>query len=181
MLQQTRVKAVLNYYKVFLIKFPNIRSLALAREKDILIAWAGLGYYRRAINLHKTAKVIFKEYDGIIPSEKIVLRKLPGIGEYTSAAIASFAYGKEELVIDTNVERFIKRIFNLQDDRARGNKIKELGEKLFPKRKRGDFAQAIMDFSNDYCTKLNPKCKICIKALKFQANSSSYNNFLIRG
>ncbi len=162
MLQQTRVKAVLDYYKAFLIKFPDIKSLALAREKDILIAWAGLGYYRRAINLHRTAKIINKEYGGIIPSEKIVLRKLPGIGEYTSSAIASFAYGKEELVIDTNVERFIQRIFNIKQDTSKVYKIKELGEKLFPKKKRSDFAQAIMDFSNDYCTKLRPKCNTCI-------------------
>ena len=87
MLQQTRVKAVLSYYKIFLNKFPDIRSLALASEKDVLIAWAGLGYYRRAPNLHKTAKIIYNEYKGIIPSEKIVLKTLPGIGEYTSSAI----------------------------------------------------------------------------------------------
>ena len=162
MLQQTRVKAVLDYYKVFLIKFPDIKSLALASEKEVLIAWSGLGYYRRAFNLHRAAKIIYKEYNGIIPSEKIVLRTLPGIGEYTSSAIASFAFGKEELVIDTNVERFIKRIFNIKDDSSRRYNIKELGEKLFPKKKRGDFAQAIMDFSNDYCTKLRPKCNNCI-------------------
>ena len=162
MLQQTRVNTVLGYYKGFLKKFPDIKSLALAKEQDILLAWAGLGYYRRAINLHKTAKAIVLEYNGIIPSEKILLKKLPGIGEYTSSAIASFAYGKEELIIDTNIERFINRIFNVKIEDLSTKKTKYLGEKIFPAKNRGDFAQAIMDFSNDYCTKINPKCKVCI-------------------
>ena len=162
MLQQTRVNTVLGYYEGFLKKFPDITSLALAKEQDILLAWAGLGYYRRAINLHKTAKVVIKEYNGIIPSDKKLLKKLPGIGEYTSSAISSFAYGKEELVIDTNVERFINRIFNVKIEKLSPNKLKELGEKIFPKKNRGDFAQAIMDFSNDYCTKISPKCNVCI-------------------
>lgn len=162
MLQQTRVNAVLEYYKNFLKKFPDLESLACANENDILVAWSGLGYYRRARNLHKTAKIIIKEYESRIPSDKIVLKQLPGIGEYTSSAIASFAFGKEELVIDTNVERFIKRIFNINASELSLIRIKELGEIIFPKKNRGDFAQAIMDFSNDYCTKLSPKCSACI-------------------
>ena len=162
MLQQTRVNTVLDYYKVFLDKFPDIRALALAKEEEVLITWSGLGYYRRAINLHRTAKIIVNDYGGIIPSDKGVLKNLPGIGEYTSSAIASFAYGREELAIDTNVERFIKRIFNINSSKLSPIRIKELGEIIFPKKNRGDFAQAIMDFSNDYCTKLSPKCSSCI-------------------
>ena len=134
MLQQTRVNTVLGYYKDFLKKFPDIKSLALAKEQDILLAWAGLGYYRRTINLHKTAKAIIVEYNGIIPSEKKLL-KLPGIGEYTSSAIASFAYGKEELIIDTNIERFINRIFNVKTKDLSTKKTKYLGEKIFSSKK----------------------------------------------
>ncbi len=177
MLQQTRVNAVLDYYKVFLDKFPDIRSLALAKEEEVLITWSGLGYYRRAINLHRTAKIIVKDYDGIIPSDKGVLKNLPGIGEYTSSAIASFAFGREELAIDTNVERFIKRIFNIKDNNLNSNKTKELGYKLFPTKKRGDFSQAIMDFSNDFCIKLRPKCKTCI--ISDYCEYQHINNFKI--
>ena len=86
--------------------------LALASNEEVLKSWSGMGYYRRAINLHKTAKIILKDYNGIIPSEKKKLINLPGIGDYTSVAISSFAYGKDEIVIDTNVERFITRIHN---------------------------------------------------------------------
>ena len=146
MLQQTRVNAVLDYYKVFLDKFPDIRALALAKEEEVLITWSGLGYYRRAINLHRTAKIIVKEYGGIIPSDKGVLKNLPGIGEYTSSAIASFAYGREELAIDTNVERFIKRIFNIKDNNLNANKTKELGYKLFSTKKEVTFLRLLWTF-----------------------------------
>ena len=116
MLQQTRVQTVIKYYKNFLQEFPNIKALALAREEKVLKAWAGMGYYRRALNLHSTAKIICKKFNGKIPSEKTILKQLPGIGEYTSSAIASFAFGKEELVIDTNVERFVNRVFNVKNN-----------------------------------------------------------------
>ena len=162
MLQQTRVNTVLKYFKKFLKKFPNLKMLALASNEEVLKSWSGMGYYRRAINLHKTAKIILKDYQGIIPSEKKKLINLPGIGDYTSAAIASFAYGKDEIVIDTNVERFITRIYNIEYKKIDKKKKEELAKNIFPKFNKGDFAQAIMDFSNDYCIKLNPKCDICV-------------------
>ncbi len=162
MLQQTRVSTVLKYYKNFLEKFPNLKALALAKSEEVLKIWSGMGYYRRAINLHNSARIIIKKYDGKIPSEKEKLKKLPGIGEYTSSAIASFAFGKDEVVIDTNVDRFISRIFNINYGKLKNFKKKAFEDKLFPRENKGDFAQAVMDFSNEYCLKLNPKCDICI-------------------
>ncbi len=162
MLQQTRVKTVLKYYKKFLKEFPNIKTLALASEEKVLRAWSGMGYYRRALNLHATAKIILKKYNKKIPGEKKVLITLPGIGEYTSSAIASFAFNKDEIVIDTNVERFINRIFNIKYNKIKYNHTKLLATKVFPKKNKGNFAQAIMDFSNEYCIKLNPRCNVCL-------------------
>ena len=162
MLQQTRVNTVLKYYKKFLVKFPNLKALAIAKNEEVLKMWSGMGYYKRAINLHNSAKIIVKNFAGKIPSEKEELKKLPGIGEYTSSAISSFAFGKDEVVIDTNVDRFISRIFNVNYRELKSAQKKVFENKLFPKKNKGDFAQAIMDFSNEYCLKLNPKCEICI-------------------
>ena len=132
MLQQTRVNTVLKYFKKFLKKFPNLKMLALASNEEVLKSWSGMGYYRRAINLHKTAKIILKDYNGIIPSEKNKLLNFPGIGDYTSAAISCFAYGKDEIVIDTNVERFITRIHNF-DYKKIDKKKKRLSKKYISK------------------------------------------------
>ncbi len=162
MLQQTRVKTVLKYYKNFITLFPDIKTLALASEEKVLKAWSGMGYYRRALNLHATAKIILKKYNKKIPGEKKVLITFPGIGEYTSSAIASFAFGKDEVVIDTNVERFINRIFNIKYNKIKHYHTKLLATKVFPKKNKGNFAQAIMDFSNEYCIKLNPRCDVCL-------------------
>ena len=162
MLQQTRVKTVLKYYRNFLKQFPSIKILAMASEEKVLKAWSGMGYYKRALNLHATAKIILKKNAEKIPAEKKVLLTFPGIGEYTSSAIASFAFGKDELVIDTNVERFVNRIFNISDNNITHYRTKFLAAKVFPKKNKGNFAQAIMDFSNEYCIKLNPKCDVCL-------------------
>ncbi|PPR27186.1 MAG: Adenine DNA glycosylase [Alphaproteobacteria bacterium MarineAlpha9_Bin4] len=177
MLQQTRVKTVLKYYKKFLKTFPNLKTLALAKEERVLKAWAGMGYYRRALNLHSAAKIILNEYSGKIPEEKKKLIKLPGIGDYTSAAIASFAFGKDEIVIDTNIERFVNRIFNAKYKKTEIYNTKLLAAKVFPKSNKGDFAQAIMDFSNDFCLKINPKCNVCL--ISSNCNYKKTNNFKI--
>ena len=177
MLQQTRVNTVLKYYKKFLVKFPNLKALAIAKNEEVLKMWSGMGYYKRAINLHNSAKIIIKNFAGKIPSEKEELKKLPGIGEYTSSAIASFAFGKDEVVIDTNVDRFISRIFNINYRELKNVQKKVFENKLFPKKNKGDFAQAIMDFSNEYCLKLNPKCEICIisKYCNYEKNENVKN------
>ncbi len=111
MLQQTRVTAVLDYYARFLAMFPTVAALAAAEEADVLAAWSGLGYYRRAKLMRQAAQVVVREHQGILPRTAEQLRRLPGIGEYTSSAIASIAYGEPAAVVDGNVERVLLRVF----------------------------------------------------------------------
>ena len=162
MLQQTQVNTALVYYEKFIKKWPNLNSLALANIEDVLTIWAGLGYYSRAKNLLKAAKIISEKYNGIIPDKYEDLICLPGIGEYTASAIISFAFGKFSVVIDTNIRRFIIRINGLSNnDMVNKLKFNNIGKKMFPKSNSGKFAQAIMDFSSDICTKINPSCTKC--------------------
>jgi A/G-specific adenine glycosylase len=116
MLQQTRVAAVIEHYHDFLVKFPTLLSLALAPEQDVLAAWSGLGYYRRARMLHRAAQFITQELGGVLPTSSAELRTLPGIGEYTSAAIASIAFGESVAVVDGNVERVLLRLTGRAED-----------------------------------------------------------------
>ncbi len=162
MLQQTQVNTVLEYYKKFIKKWPNLNRLAKASTEDVLTMWSGLGYYSRAKNLLKSAKIISKSYNGVIPNKYEDLISLPGIGEYTASAIVSFAFGQNSVVIDTNIKRFIARISGLnKNDMFNKRKINGIGRKIFPKSNSGKFAQAIMDFSSDICTKRNPSCAKC--------------------
>ncbi len=158
MLQQTQVKTALKYFQAFIKKWPKIENLANANEEEVLTIWSGLGYYNRAKNLLKTAKIIKKEYKGIIPFQKESLLKLPGIGIYTAAAIRSFSFGKHEVVLDTNIKRFIFRIYGIHERYYKEKNILETyGNKLFPKNNTGKFAQAIMDFSSEICKKKKSK------------------------
>ena len=162
MLQQTQVKTALSYYKRFIKKWPTIEKLAYADLDEVLVMWSGLGYYNRAKNLLKTAKIVLKKYNKVIPSNRDSLLNLPGIGEYTAAAIRSFAFGKHEVALDTNVKRFIVRVYGLDDSiLANYKKIAFYGLKVFPKNNSGRFAQAVMDFSSAVCTKVNPSCQNC--------------------
>ena len=162
MLQQTQVNTALGYYEKFIKKWPSLNSLAKANIDDVLTMWSGLGYYNRAKNLLKAAKIIRKKHNGIIPDKYEDLICLPGIGEYTASAIASFAFGRFAVVIDTNIKRFIIRVNGLnKNDIVNKSKINEIGKKMFPKSNSGKFAQAIMDFSSHICTKRNPSCTIC--------------------
>ena len=111
MLQQTRVAAVIDYYARFLTRFPSVTALALAEEPDVLAAWSGLGYYRRAKLMHQAAKVVVRDHQGQLPRSADQLRALPGIGEYTSAAIASIAFGEPAAAVDGNIERVLLRVF----------------------------------------------------------------------
>ena len=118
MLQQTRVASVIEHYHEFLLKFPTLLSLALAPEHEVLAAWSGLGYYRRARMLHKASQFITEELGGVLPTNSVALRTLPGIGEYTSAAIASIAFGESVAVVDGNVERVLLRLTGRSEDRT---------------------------------------------------------------
>lgn len=164
MLQQTTVGAVIPYFTKFLEKWPDVESLAAARQEDVMAAWAGLGYYSRARNLHACAKVIVNDYGGRFPQEQSELKKLPGIGDYTSAAIASIAFDKPATVVDGNVERVMARYYGIEEPLPRAkNKLKELAHELSDGRtdRPGDFAQGMMDLGATVCTPKSPKCSLC--------------------
>ena len=166
MLQQTRVAAVVDRYEVFLRNFPSVRALAHASEADVLALWSGLGYYRRARMLHKAAKAVALEQGGVMPATAIGLRQLPGIGAYTSAAVASIAYGEPIAVIDGNVERVVQRLAGLGSDQTvgqaeLGRNIEQLANRLLDPARAGDFNQAMMELGATVCLPKNPQCLTC--------------------
>ncbi|MDE2134043.1 MAG: A/G-specific adenine glycosylase [Alphaproteobacteria bacterium] len=162
MLQQTTVQAVAGYYRKFVGRWPTVRALAEAAPDDVLAAWAGLGYYARARNLHKAAKMVAGEMGGRFPSTAEALRALPGIGAYTSGAIAAIAFDAPEAAMDVNAERVIARLFAV-DEPLPGAKAKllSLGRSLVPEKRAGDFAQALMDLGAGICTVKRPACEDC--------------------
>jgi A/G-specific adenine glycosylase len=162
MLQQTTVQAVAPYFLRFLERWPRVHDLAEAPVEDVMHAWAGLGYYARARNLHECAKVVAGWREGRFPDDEDSLRKLPGIGDYTAAAIAAIAFGRKATVVDGNVERVMARIFAVADPLP-GVKptLKKLAATLTPEHRPGDYAQAVMDLGATVCTPRNPACGIC--------------------
>ncbi|MAU63218.1 MAG: A/G-specific adenine glycosylase [Flavobacteriaceae bacterium] len=164
-LQQTKIVQGLPYYIRFVNKYPNIKKLALSSEKEVIKLWEGLGYYSRARNLHKTAKIVIKNYDGIFPSKYETLIKLPGIGDYTASAISSFSINEINPVLDGNVYRFLSRLFGI-DIPINTNKsfreFKNIAKKLISRKNPSDFNQAIMEFGSLVCKPKNPKCNECI-------------------
>lgn len=162
MLQQTTVKAVIPYYEKFLRAWPNVESLAAAERDDVLAAWAGLGYYTRARNLHQCARTIADEYGGVFPGNEKELLKLPGIGPYTAAAIASIAFGEPATPVDGNIERVVARLFAIgQPLPASKTELKRLAATLTPRDRPGDFAQAMMDLGATVCMPKRPSCLMC--------------------
>ncbi|MGZ4789043.1 MAG: A/G-specific adenine glycosylase [Terriglobales bacterium] len=159
MLQQTRVGAVLEHYRRFLERFPTVDVLARARPQSVLAAWSGLGYYRRARNLHAAAKVVAIERGGAFPQTAKELRELPGIGRYTAAAIASIAFGERAAVVDGNVERVLQRITGREDLGDR--EMWDLAEALLSPRSPADFNQAMMELGATVCVPREPKCLVC--------------------
>src|ERR1700728_4865916 len=165
MLQQTRVTAVLDYYARFLALFPSIAALAEAKEPAVLAAWSGLGYYRRAKLMHKAAQVVVREHHGALPPTAEELRKLPGIGEYTSSAVASIAFGEPVAVVDGNVERVLLRV--VPDDEkpsAAAAQIKWLrnhAANVLDTQRPGDFNQAMMELGATVCLPQRPLCLHC--------------------
>ena len=181
MLQQTQVNKVVNYYKIFIKKWPNIMSLAEAKLEEVFTIWSGLGYYRRAKYLHDLAVIIKTNFKGEIPKDKKVLIKLPGIGEYTSNAIISFSFNQFSIPLDTNIKRFIIRIFGIDEGLYFDEKkLVHYGRKLYPLKKSGKFTQAIMDFSASICKK-KPICEVCFlsKYCKYK-NKNQKNKYIIK-
>lgn len=172
MLQQTRVEQGLPYYLSFSAQFPNVHALANASEDEVLKQWQGLGYYSRARNLHATAKYISEERNGSFPNTYIELIKLKGIGAYTAAAIASFAFGEACPVIDGNVERFLSRYLGINKDIKSKDGREELKNallELFHYKQPALFNQAIMEFGSQICTPKQAKCAECIFRLECEA------------
>ncbi len=163
-LQQTRVAQGLPYYHKFVTEFPTIQHLADAPADTVLRLWQGLGYYSRARNLHACAKIIVSEYGGIFPGSYQELLQLKGIGAYTAAAIASFAYNETVPVVDGNVYRVLSRVFGIKNDilSSKGQKIfRELAASLVPEGKANVYNQAIMEFGALQCTPAKPACLLC--------------------
>jgi len=162
MLQQTRVETVLPYYAKFLSRWPDVTALANARQEEVLSAWAGLGYYARARNLHACAKAVVSEFAGVFPEEEAQLRRLPGIGVYTSAAVSAIAFGRKATPVDGNIERVMSRLFAVEEKLPAAKKtLSRLAAELTPAHRAGDFAQALMDLGATICTPRKPACAIC--------------------
>lgn len=162
MLQQTTVKSVIPYFLKFVSRWPSISNLASAKDDEIMEAWAGLGYYKRARNLINCARLLVNDYDGVLPQTEKELLNLPGVGWYTSSAILSIAFNKKAIVVDGNIERVITRLFALRDPiKNSKNKIKSYAEKLTPDSRFGDYCQAMMDLGATICIPKKPKCSLC--------------------
>lgn len=163
-LQQTRVEQGMPYYLKFVQKYPTVVDLANALEDDIFKLWEGLGYYSRARNLHAAAKRVLEVHEGIFPSTYKDIRALKGVGEYTAAAIASFAYDLPYAVVDGNVYRVLSRFFGIAtpiDSTAGKKEFRKLADELLPQEQAALYNQAIMDFGATVCMPKNPLCNIC--------------------
>ncbi len=158
MLQQTRVAAVLDHYRIFLERFPNVEALAAATEDAALAAWSGLGYYRRARMLHQCAKELVQKYGGLFPRRAAVLETLPGIGRYTAAAIASIACGEPVAAVDGNVERVLQRLIG---KKLTAPQTWRHAQDLLADSRPGDFNQAMMELGATLCTPREPRCPLC--------------------
>lgn len=161
MLQQTTVAAVLPHFARFTERWPTVEALAAASEADVMAAWAGLGYYARARNLHACAKVVAGQ-GGQFPDTEAALRQLPGLGAYTAAAIAAIAFGRSAVVVDANVERVVARLFAIGESLpAARPAIRAATARITPIHGAGDFAQAMMDLGSTVCTPRRPACLAC--------------------
>ncbi len=164
MLQQTQVKTVIPYFTRFIQRFPDVATLALASEDEVLAHWSGLGYYSRARNLHQSARILHTRYNGIFPEELDELKSLPGIGDSTAAAIASQAFNQPTAILDGNVRRVLSRYFLVAGSPAQAqvkNKLWELATACMPQQHCADYTQAIMDMGATCCTSRKPLCVTC--------------------
>jgi A/G-specific adenine glycosylase len=175
MLQQTRVETVISYFGRWVAQFPTIQSLAQAPEQSVLSLWEGLGYYSRARNLHKAAKIVVAEFGGQLPVEIQQLRKLPGIGRYTAAAIASIAFNQDVATLDGNLRRVFARVFDVSTpaDTSVGEEILwSLAQTQLPPGRAGDYNQALMDLGSAICLPKKPLCLLCPLAELCQSRSA---------
>lgn len=179
MLQQTRVETVIPYFEKWMRLFPTVHDLASASEQAVLAAWEGLGYYSRARNLHKAAKIVVEQYGGELPRDLNELARLPGIGRYTLGAIASIAFGMDVSALDGNIKRVYSRIFDIQEpvDSPAGEKLLwQLADDHLPKGHAGDYNQALMDLGAMICVPRNPRCLVCPVMELCQARANGTQN-----
>lgn len=175
MLQQTQIDTVIPYYKRFLESYPTVEALAHADLDSVLKLWEGLGYYSRARNLHKAARMIVDEFDGHFPSDLAGLLRLPGVGPYTAGAVGSIAFGLQAPVVDGNVIRVFSRLFDIAEDvtqTSTKNHLWEIAEQLVPAERAGDYNQALMELGQKICSKHNPLCADC----PVQAHCAAFAN-----
>lgn len=164
MLQQTRVDQAMPYFRRFMKRFPSLRSLANASQEDVLKMWEGLGYYSRARNLHKAARIIANEMSGRFPSDYHDIIKLPGVGGYTAAAIGSLAFNQDRAVLDGNVIRVLSRLYAFTKDTrstAAREELQQMTENLLIKGEAGSYNEAMMELGATVCLPMNPKCEVC--------------------
>jgi A/G-specific adenine glycosylase len=164
MLQQTQVATVIPYYQRFMVAFPTVRSLAAADEHDVLCHWEGLGYYRRARQMHRAARVIVEQHGGRFPRDPQAVRALPGIGRYTAGAIASIAFDARAPILEANTVRLLSRLVAYRGDTANGagqRRLWQVAEAVLPKRGCGTFNQALMELGSLICTPRAPGCERC--------------------
>ncbi len=160
MLQQTTVAAVIPYFERFTARWPDVEALAAAPEEEVMAAWAGLGYYARARNMVACARAVAET--GEFPQTEEELRRLPGLGAYTAAAVAAIAFGQRAVVVDANVERVVARLFAIDEPLPDARKaIRARMDEITPREQAGDFAQAMMDLGAAICTPREPRCLIC--------------------
>jgi A/G-specific adenine glycosylase len=162
MLQQTVVATVRPYFERFVMRWPDVAALAAASLDEVLQEWQGLGYYARARNLHACAGTVASRHGGVFPSEPAALRALPGVGDYTAAAIAAIAFDRPVAAVDGNVERVVARLYAIAEPVAAAKpRLKALAAALVPEQRAGDFAQAMMDLGATICTPHRPRCVLC--------------------
>ena len=180
MLQQTTVAAVIPYFEKFLARWPTVAALAAAEESEVMAAWAGLGYYSRARNLHACAREVAAR-GGAFPESEADLRRLPGLGAYTAAAVAAIAFGRPAAVVDANVERVVSRLFAIAEPLPGAKAlIRTKVQALTPKENPGDFAQAMMDLGAGLCSVRRPACGECPLARHCQARTGNPESFPVK-
>ncbi len=178
MLQQTQVKTVIPYFLKFVTKIPNLKALSKCKEKKVLKLWEGLGYYRRAKNLHKTATILVKNYNSNLPKKFEKIIKLPGVGEYTASALSALVHNKACIPIDGNVKRVFSRLFLIEKSNTNFYKeVKKITNKLSNTNRNADLAEALMEFGAIVCRPKNPLCKIC--NLKKYCKSFKKENYIL--
>lgn len=164
MLQQTQVTTVIPYYQRFVARFPTVADLAAADEDEVLALWQGLGYYSRARNLHRAARLIASEHGGQFPREPAVARALPGVGPYTAGAVLSIAYGVRLPAVDGNAERVLARVMAIEGDLSRGHAkraVHAVAAEAVPDHRPGEFNQALMELGSTLCSSVSPSCEHC--------------------